>query len=69
MNPSPGQIWKDNDPRYDRYIRVKGVGSDFVRIVRVNEDGTEFTRAYSTSSSLERFRDTGRNGFTFWRTR
>lgn len=67
MNPAPGQIWKDNDPRYDRYVLIKGVGCEFVRIVRVNEDGTEFSKGYSTSSSLERFRTAGRNGYTFVR--
>jgi hypothetical protein len=65
--PSAGEIWKDNDPRGARFVRVTGVGTEFVRLVRVNEDGTAFPGGYKSSSRLERFSITSRNGFTFVR--
>jgi hypothetical protein len=67
MMPAPGQIWKDNDPRGDRFVRVTGVGAEFVRIVRVNEDGTNFPGGYKSASKRARFTNTSRNGFTFVR--
>jgi len=67
MTPSPGQIWKDNDKRIDRYVRITGIGAEFVRMVRVNEDGTDYPKAYNTASRAARFREPGRNGFTFVR--
>lgn len=67
MSPSIGQIWKDNDPRVNRFVRIEGVGVDFIRLVRINEDGTAFPGGYKSSSRLERFNITSRNGFTFVR--
>lgn len=67
--PSVGEIWKDNDPRGSRYVRILGAGAEFVRLVRVNEDGTAFPGGYKSSSRIERLSITSRNGCTFVRAK
>lgn len=52
--PKVGQIWKEVDPRVDRYVMIVMVGPDLVRLQRCDADGNAmFTRV--TSAQLRRF--------------
>lgn len=52
-----GQIWKEDDKRFDRYVRVEFVcvGGERVRIKRCHRDGTFWKAGRSTEASAARF--------------
>ncbi len=58
-NPQPevkvGQIWKENDPRFERFIRVTYVRADSITIIRVHADGLHFKGAFHTCAMPKRF--------------
>ena len=58
---SEGQVWKEDDKRFTRYIRIQFVcvGGRRVRIQRCLPDGTVPKGARSTEASADRF---GRSG-------
>jgi hypothetical protein len=75
MGVAVGQIWRDNDPRGNRFVRVVGLSSAFANIQRVHESGAPlFTKRGDkliaqpvTTTRLERFGKNGRIGFTLVR--
>lgn len=66
----PGQIWKENDPRNERYIRtITGPEKDhegnlFVRVRGCNKDGGHVGRSRESWAKLERFNGK-RSGYSF----
>lgn len=63
-----GQVWRENDPRMDRYVRVQEIDSDTIYLLRVNEDGTPWTggRIRKTRAARYRFGNKG-NGYSLHR--
>lgn len=60
-----GQVWKDNDPRGERFVKVMRVEKGSVVIRRCNPDGSQMERNQPfTTTKPERFGKAGRAGFT-----
>ena len=62
-----GQIWRDNDPRRDRYVRIVRVprpGFSLVRIRCCDERGDHMPGYPETGTNTKRFGRKGRDGFT-----
>lgn len=63
-----GQIWKDNDPREKRTIKVIALpseGFNKVLIQTVQNSNTLKKSRPVTRTNITRFSENGRNGFTF----
>lgn len=58
-----GQVWRDNDPRAKRFIRVTRVTPGVIYHVTCCEDGSDDAGRH-TSSLPSRFQGRGRAGFT-----
>lgn len=59
-----GQVWRDNDPRCTRFIRVTCVTPGVIYHATCNEDGGD-DAGRRTASLPSRFQKRGRAGFTF----
>lgn len=42
-----GQVWRENDKRFTRFVRVLKVWAEVCDIQRCNEDGTEIPDSFS----------------------
>jgi hypothetical protein len=67
-----GQIWKENDPRLERYVRIESVpaspirATDSVLIRRVKEDGSHYKGAADRWAKIARFNGK-RSGYSLHR--
>lgn len=62
-----GQIWRENDPRKERYVQIVKVGNVEAVIQTVEFDGTLWInkpRSRETYANLARFRN-GYGGYSF----
>jgi hypothetical protein len=59
--PAIGQVWRENDKRATRYVRVMHVGDDFLMVRAVVEDGSAFVYS-SRLARADIARFDGRNG-------
>jgi hypothetical protein len=50
-----GQIWRENDPRMERYVAVTFVRPDSITIIRVNADGSPYRGARHGCANPARF--------------
>lgn len=64
--PAPGQIWKDGDPRDNRYVIVVATYPDKAFVRRVYVDGAPWPKSRSVPTRLSRFRGQ-RSGYSFVR--
>lgn len=56
--PAVGQIWREVDPRHERYIRVESVGIEDASVRSVIFDGTiwvDAPKSRQAFASLKRF--------------
>lgn len=60
-----GQIWQDNDPRIERFIRITRVTDSYIYHATCDRQGADVRGGRETASSRNRFGRTGRSGFTF----
>lgn len=63
-----GSLWKENDPRQDRYVVIVATYSDAVDIIRVNPDGSAYPKARRAEAQRSRFRSQ-RSGYSFVRNK
>lgn len=66
--PTPGDVWRENDPRQERYVLVVSYSGAWVRIRRVNKDGSAFPRSRMTETQTRRFGGTARGKYSFVRS-
>ena len=50
-----GQVWKENAPRIERYVRVTCVRADGITLIRVEADGSPYRGAVHTCAMPKRF--------------
>jgi hypothetical protein len=65
--PGPGQIWQENDPRHERFVRVVAVHGRDVQIITINsrEDRTPKKGARVSTADLFRFGSVARGKYRF----
>lgn len=64
--PRPGQIWRENDPRKERYIRVLAVDHSQVKIITVDKNTrTPVKGARLTVAEFSRFGKYARGCYSF----
>ena len=61
---SPGQIWQECDPRFDRYVYIVSVGADAARIISCGAQGNHAPSRNSRLAKLSRFNGK-RSGYRF----
>jgi hypothetical protein len=68
IEPKPGDIWRENDKRIDRYIRVLwiAIGGRYARVKTCSLDGAFPKGAREGQASLRRFNGKPR-GYSFVR--
>lgn len=66
-----GQIWREVDPRQERYVRVEGTGPTEIRIRTVvrNEDGAWVVKKGTRECPARRERFNGQPGGYLWVSR
>lgn len=59
MHLLPGQIWKDTDPRVDRYVIIQFVcvGGERVRVNSCDKNGDRHKGDRSSEAAVARFGD------------
>ncbi len=55
MNPAAGQIWKEDEKRYERYVLVTHVYPDLAVIITCDADGMPKPGSKHTNAKLIRF--------------
>jgi len=65
--PNPGQIWRENDPRQERFVRVISVHGDEVKIQTVDQAGWPKRGSRVSSANLCRFGGPAREKYGFVR--
>jgi hypothetical protein len=64
--PNPGQIWRENDGRFQRHVRVLAVEGERVKIITVDPDTrTPAKGARTTTANLFRFGGCARGKYSF----
>jgi hypothetical protein len=60
-----GQIWRDNDPRFTRFVRiVRATGLEIVSIRGCYDTGEDKPGSPETVTKIARFGKKGTRGFT-----
>lgn len=59
MNIAVGQVWKESDLRFERYIKVVAIESDVIRIITCSESGREQDGARAGGAMRARFGKSG----------
>lgn len=54
MCPAIGDVWKEIDPRVERYVRVVATNGEWIRLRTCDKDGA-FTSARVTRAAFRRF--------------
>lgn len=65
--PHRGEIWRKNDPRFERYVRILEVNGDRVRIITVDKTTRmpPHSKQRPSSASLGRFGGYARGKYSF----
>ena len=58
-----GQIWKDNDPRKTRFVKIGGVYNAQIEITTTDADGNIIKGSRTSWAAPKRFNGT-RNGYS-----
>lgn len=59
MTPKPGEIWKEADKRFTRYVKIIRVDADAAIIQTCDERGTVLPRTRQAPAMLSRFGKVG----------
>jgi hypothetical protein len=65
QTPSPGQIWRENDPRQERLVRIIAVHGEEVKIQTVDASGWPKRGSRVSSANLFRFGGPARGKYSF----
>lgn len=64
--PAPGQIWRENDPRKERYVRIVSIRGEDVNITTVDKSSrTPVKGARVSAANLFRFGSFARGKYAF----
>lgn len=63
--PHVDDIWKDNDPRMNRFVLVLAIDASRVKICRCEADGSAYPRSRASWASMHRFNGS-RSGYSFY---